>query len=332
MMRISIVTPSHQQAAYLAECLASVHQQEGVAVEHVVVDGGSTDGSKELIERNADHLIWWCSEPDGGQSHALNKGLAHCTGEVFGWINSDDLLMPGALRHVAQAFAADERLLVYGGARRIREADGSERTTAVDDPSDTDLLFIAPKVNQQSTFYRLDAVRAVGGVDGNLRYTMDLELWWRLLFTYGTGHLRFEPVDLAVFRLHASSKTMSGADHFRDETAAILHGIMVQLKQHDLAEVLALGIRNGQPRAMPVGRQHIPIARRMVVHFLLKWHHTIHTKWQFEMMRHLVRTVRLTSAEILPTQREKWEAVQLQVRSGDWTAFRIQRKLKHLFG
>ncbi len=332
MVRISVVTPSHQQAEYLAECLASVHQQEGVEVEHIVVDGGSTDGSRELVERAADRLAWWCSEPDGGQSQALNKGLSHCTGEVFGWINSDDLLLPGALKRVAEAFASDDRLHIYGGTRRTRATDGNESATTLDDAHDPDMLFISPQVNQQSTFYRLASVRAVGGVDENLRYTMDLELWWRLLFTYGTEHLRFDAVDLAIFRLHALSKTTSGADHFRDETAAILRGMMVQLQQHDLADVLALGISSGEPRAMPVERRHIPIARRMVVYFLLKWHHTIHTRWQFEMMRHFVRTVQLSSSDILPAQLEKWTAVQQQVRAANWTAYRIRRKLEHLFG
>ena len=105
--RITLITPSYQQAEYLEECLASVQAQAYPDLEHIVVDGGSTDGSRAIIERYADRLAWWCSEKDGGQSDAINKGLGHATGQVFGWLNSDDLLLPGALLRVGEAFAAD---------------------------------------------------------------------------------------------------------------------------------------------------------------------------------------------------------------------------------
>ena len=100
-MRITIVTPSFQQAAFLPECLRSVAAQDHPDVEHIVVDGGSTDGSRALIEAHGEHLAWWCCEADQGQSDALNKGLSHATGEVFSWLNSDDLLLPGTLQEVA---------------------------------------------------------------------------------------------------------------------------------------------------------------------------------------------------------------------------------------
>ena len=99
---ISLITPSFMQADFLEHCLASVHAQGYPALEHIVVDGGSTDGSVAVIERYAHQLAWWCSERDRGQSHAINKGLAHATGAVFGWLNSDDLLLPDALSTVAR--------------------------------------------------------------------------------------------------------------------------------------------------------------------------------------------------------------------------------------
>src|SRR5690606_9793571 len=109
----------------------------------------------------------------------------------FGWLNSDDALLPGALARVGEAFAADPELLMYGGRRVILREDGRRETAPLDDPSDKESLFTRPRINQQSTFYRMDAVRAIGGVEERLRYALDYELWLQLLFRHGTGHLRF---------------------------------------------------------------------------------------------------------------------------------------------
>ena len=98
---ISIVMPSYNQAAYLEQALRSVLEQDCPGTEVLVVDGGSTDGSVEIIRRYADRLAWWVSEKDRGQSHAINKGLGLCDGEWFNWINSDDYLMSGALHSLA---------------------------------------------------------------------------------------------------------------------------------------------------------------------------------------------------------------------------------------
>ncbi|MBL7950712.1 MAG: glycosyltransferase [Flavobacteriales bacterium] len=330
---ISIVTPSFQQRPYLAECLQSLHAQPRTLLEHVVVDGGSTDGSRDLIEQASSRIAWWCSEKDGGQSAALNKGLSHCTGQVFGWINSDDLLLPGALERVAKAFAANAELVVYGGRRVILAPDGSSRTAPLDDARAADALFLAPQVNQQSTFYRMEAVRSVGGLDAGLHYVMDLELWWRILFKYGTRHLLFEPVDLAVFRLHGQSKTMSASNAFRDETHMVLRAMALICGCRDLVQVMDMGVRSAVvPRAMELREEHSVLVRRMVLYFLLKWHHTVHERWQFEMMRALVRSVPVEGNDLEPAQRMRWSALHQQLDTPNWTTFRIRRKLKHWVG
>jgi glycosyltransferase involved in cell wall biosynthesis len=329
--RISLITPSFQQAPFLAECLRSVAGQQGAMVEHIVVDGGSSDGSAAIIEAHAAQLAWWCSEADGGQSAAINKGLARATGEVFGWLNSDDLLLPGALEHVAKAFEADPFLLAYGGSRRVREADGSERVAPLDDPTAPHELFIRPRINQQSTFLRMDAVRAVGGVEEKLRYVMDLELWWQLLFRFGTDHLRFEEVDLAVFRLHGDSKTGTAQEAFVHETAGVLHGLCLQVGIHGMAEVLAMG--HDMPsglRPMQVGPAHMPLVRRMVLHFLLRWNHVIHQERQFHMMRRLLAMGPIEPAWLDAEDTRRLEAIRRQLRVPGWWAFRMGRKWKHL--
>jgi glycosyltransferase involved in cell wall biosynthesis len=328
---ISLITPSFQQQGYLKECLDSVHDQGYAGLEHIVVDGGSTDGSAKVIEDAAGRLAWWCSERDRGQSHAINKGLEHATGDVFGWLNSDDLLLPGALERVGEAFAADKELLIYGGQRIMRYPDGKEQRVELDDASNTAALFTAPKINQQSTFIRMDAVKAIGGVEEALHYCMDLELWWQLLFTHGTGHLRFDAVDLAIFRMHAQSKTGTGAKGFREETASILTGMAQQLEMEAWVHVLRTGYPDPATlRRMPLRELHRGIVERMVLRFLLKWHGTIHERTDFEMMREFRRTVSLDGVAVDAEAQEILKQLDRQLAVPNWTAFRLKRKLDHL--
>ncbi|MBV6403743.1 MAG: glycosyltransferase [Flavobacteriales bacterium] len=328
---ISIITPSFGQAAYVEECLTSVAGQP-VPVQHIVVDGGSRDGSRELIARHADRLHWWCSEPDRGQSDAINKGLAHATGTVVNWLNSDDLLLPGALRHVADAFAADPGLLVYGGRVVHRTAGGDRPFERQNDAGQVTRLFRDPVINQPATFYRMDVVQELGGVDPALRYVMDVELWWQVLFRHGAAHLRFEPLDLAVFRLHEESKTVTAHHGFLDELASLLHGLCLATGQPELARVLAIGhhMREGL-RGIPVDAAHRATVRGMVLHFLLKWHGTVHRKEQYRMMKALKRVVALRDMKDLDdTLLHRWAQLDTQLKAPTWWSFRLRRKWRHL--
>ncbi|MBK9195481.1 MAG: glycosyltransferase [Flavobacteriales bacterium] len=154
--RITIITPSFQQAQYLEECIHSVSEQDYPNVEHIVVDGGSTDGSKGIIEKHAAKLKWYCSEKDNGQSDAINKGLAHATGDVFTWLNSDDALTPGALHKVGAAFAADPQLRVFGGRVVHSDKHGHRVFERLNDANDAHRLFTDPVIDQPATYYKLD--------------------------------------------------------------------------------------------------------------------------------------------------------------------------------
>src|SRR5208283_3575458 len=123
--RISIVTPSYQQAAFVEECLRSVLLQDYPNLEYIVIDGGSRDGSREIIARYGPHLTYWQSEKDGGQGDAINQGFARATGEILGWVNSDDMLLPGALFAAAHEFLNGRPEIVYGDALNVYEDDHS---------------------------------------------------------------------------------------------------------------------------------------------------------------------------------------------------------------
>lgn len=331
-MRISIVTPSYQQASYLGECLGSVRDQRGVEVEHIVMDGGSTDGSVEVLERSASQLAHWESVPDRGQSHAINKGLARSTGEVFNWVNSDDALVPDALAMVARAFAEDPRLLVFGGRQFRRQDDQLVPFAPLNDASRPRQLFIDPVVNQPATFFRTDIIKAIGGVDEALRYVMDVELWWQVLFRHGTEHLRFVPDELAIFRLHGESKTVSEHAGFVHELALLLLGMCRRTGLADLASVLLLGHAEDRVlRGVPVGPEHRDLVRDMTVHFLLKWHGHVHDRREFRMMRALLRSGALERTGWL-TDRIAARADGLRSKVGVpcWTIHRLRRKWRHL--
>jgi glycosyltransferase involved in cell wall biosynthesis len=105
--KISIVTPSFNQGRFIEKTILSVIEQDYPNLEYIIIDGGSTDESVEVIKKYDQHLAYWVSEPDRGQSHAINKGFERATGEIFGWLNSDDWYHPGALKAVAEAFAAN---------------------------------------------------------------------------------------------------------------------------------------------------------------------------------------------------------------------------------
>lgn len=328
--RITIVTPSYQQAAFLGDCLASVHGQQGVVAEHIVVDGGSTDGSRAIIERSAGRLAWWCSEADRGQSHAINKGLDRATGEVFGWINSDDALLPGALSKVAAAFREDGSLITLTGVRVLRTEGRPDEPMPAEEADDRLAWYTAPRINQQATFHRTESLRAIGGVEERLRYVMDYELWLQLLFRHGEGSVRAVPWPLAAFRQHGASKTATQKPAFVQETASVLHGLCRASGLSAVAEALAVGhpITPGL-RAMPVDAGQAPVIGLMVQRFLLIWHREPHSRNEFEMMRAWRAAAPRADAD--PSQTERRAELDRHLSAPNWLAYRARRKWKHLF-
>jgi glycosyltransferase involved in cell wall biosynthesis len=329
-LRISILTPSYQQARFLPECLASVAQQAYPVREHIVVDGGSTDGSTAILQRTND-LAWWCSEADAGQSDAINKGLARAKGEVFTWVNSDDALLPNALDQVAEAFTAQPELQVFGGQVIHRSGAKDLLFPKLNDAMDEAQLFADPVVNQPATYWRTSTVRDIGGVDSALRYVMDLELWWQMLFRHGPQNLRFVPVPLAIFRLHEESKTVTAHGGFLCETATLLHGLCMATDQPAYARALALG-HDLCPalRGIPAGPQHALRVRSMVLHFVLKWYHRVEHYAHWRMFNALAKCPDVDAA-VPPKFQDRWKQVRQALSNASWTLFRARRKLAHLW-
>ncbi len=206
---ISIVTPSYNQGVYIEQTVRSVIDQAGENLEYVVVDGGSTDHTKDVLARLEGHprVSRIISEPDRGQTDALIKGFAACTGDVFGWLNSDDLLTPGALETVCAAFREHPDADVVCGRIRFINSRGEDLGLAPRTPMRAhDWLRTTMAISQQCTFFRAAAYRRVGGLDPTIHHVMDYDLFMRLALQGCAFH--YIPETLALFRLHDTSKTI----------------------------------------------------------------------------------------------------------------------------
>ncbi|MDQ6928651.1 MAG: glycosyltransferase [Actinomycetota bacterium] len=201
---VSIVTPTFGMADRLPVCVGSVADQDYPHIEHIVVDGGSSDGTTDYLASKP-HLRW-ISEPDNGQSDALNKGFAMAAGEIVTWLNADDALLPGAVTAVVDALRSHpDAEWVYGDLEVQR---GAERW--VSKPA-SQLLATSFRrgnvISQPGTFFTAAALKRVGGIDENFNLTMDFELWLR--FMEAQVQAIYVPVTLATFEVHEGSKTGS---------------------------------------------------------------------------------------------------------------------------
>lgn len=224
--RISIVTPSFNQGDFIEETIRSVLLQGYPNLQYIVIDGGSTDQSVEVIKKYRDRLDYWASEQDRGQSHAINKGLARCTGEIFNWINSDDVLMPGALWAVARAWM-DNPGHIISGSTEFFDENGTFKVMPARAQSLRHFVRFWEGGElgwaQQSTFLPLCALRDIGGVDESLKFCMDYNMMVRLL-REGTEVIYVDEV-LARFRFHETSKTVGSTVDFRLERIPMLSGL-----------------------------------------------------------------------------------------------------------
>jgi len=207
---VSIVTPSFNQARFLEETIRSVLEQDYAPLEYLIVDGGSTDGSVDIVRRYADRLAWWVSEKDEGQTDAINKGFAHARGEILAWLNSDDTYLPGAVAQAVAFLQAHPDVgMVYGDANLV---DETGRVIGKFPARQTDYRRLRRgyvHIPQQASFWRASLWRQVGPLDPTFYFAMDYDLWVRLA---RLSRLQYHPRLWANFRLHGEGKTSLSDD------------------------------------------------------------------------------------------------------------------------
>lgn len=222
--KISIITPSFNQGQYIEQTILSIINQGYPNYELIIIDGGSTDNTVEIIKKYESKITYWVSEKDNGQADALNKGIAKATGDIFNWINSDDYLEPGALEVVGKYFYGNPtKNVLCGFTHCFYDEDKSTSHTyrmGIESTATDTILNIA--MNQPGTFYRTEVVRAVGGINPSLRYIFDNELWFKFLSKYGIDTVGTTDKLLAQFRLHKDSKSVfEGFELFNKESKDI---------------------------------------------------------------------------------------------------------------
>jgi glycosyltransferase involved in cell wall biosynthesis len=221
---VSVITPSFNQARYLEATIQSVIGQDYPRIEYIIVDGGSTDGSVDVIKKYQDKLSWWVSEKDKGQTDAINKGFNRAKGEILAWINSDDTYNPGAVGEAVKYLVNHpEVALVYADCNFIDEED---RIIGKFNSAQTDIRRLRRgyvHIPQQTMFFRAKYWKELGPLDPSFYFAMDYDLWTRIAahapFKYLAGKT------WANFRLHTSGKTIAADDrcwpemlrvHYRD--------------------------------------------------------------------------------------------------------------------
>lgn len=208
--KISIVTPSFNQGGYLEETIRSVLEQDYPNLEYIVMDGGSTDGSTEIIRKYVDRLADWKSAKDGGQADAIRTGFARATGDILCWLNSDDTIAPGTLRTVGEFFAAHPDVdLVYGDLNLV-DAEGKRLYTARPLLRLGILVYENAFIPQQAMFWRRPLYERVGGLDPLLCFAMDFDLVVRFLLA--GARVRKLPGILANYRWHPAAKSSTIRD------------------------------------------------------------------------------------------------------------------------
>jgi len=236
---VSIVTPSYNQSEFLEQTIRSVLAQDYDRIEYLIVDGGSTDGSVEIIQRYAemssDRIVWWVSEPDSGQAEAINKGIQRATGEIFAWLNSDDLYLPSAVSQAAAFMHANPDLgMVFGNAITIDVHGQPLNKLNFEIAEEWDLaeLLRFHIICQPAVFMRRSILEEAGYLDSKYHFMLDHHLWIRIaslapIQYYGSYHNTssfesYKPGLWAAARHHQAAKNVAQAGQFGEETLAVL--------------------------------------------------------------------------------------------------------------
>jgi glycosyltransferase involved in cell wall biosynthesis len=237
---VTIVTPSFNQAQFLEKTIRSVIRQDYPHIEYIVIDGGSTDGSVDIIKKYEKHIAYWVSEPDNGQSNAINKGFAKARGSILAWLNSDDLLAPSAVRIAAHYLSLNPDIgLVYGNRLHI---DRKGNVVGINrcPTHDQNMFKKNFTIPQETAFFRREIFEAVGRLDESLHFAMDFDLWCRVAKVTRMHHA---PAFMGYFREHAAAKSVafhdildSVSDKYQEEHARVFRNHF----NHDLPSPLMM--------------------------------------------------------------------------------------------
>lgn len=217
--KITVVTPSLNQGRYIEETILSVLGQQYPNLDYIVMDGGSTDGSVEIIKKYQQQLAYWVSEKDGGQAAAINAAFARATGDILCWLNSDDMFLPGTLSYVASKLDPSKPELLFGNCLHLIENSSISYGSDVRRFHEQANLALTDYIIQPSSFWTRSAWLQTGALDDSFDFAFD---WDWFLHGRAAG-LSFIPDDkyLSIYRIHKEHKTLNGGERRRKELVAI---------------------------------------------------------------------------------------------------------------
>ncbi|MGD0338048.1 MAG: glycosyltransferase family 2 protein [Bacteroidota bacterium] len=300
---ISIVTPSSNSGKYIQQAIRSVLEQEGIKLDYIIVDDGSTDETLDII-RSFGNRLRYISEPDRGQSEAINRGIRMSYGDIIGWLNADDYYHPGTLRFINDYFAKNpEVMLLYGDGTLVKE-DGTVMKPFPTEEYSLERLAYRCIICQPAAFWRRSLWEKVGPLDISLHYAMDLDFWIRAgkaLKRHPEWRFVYIPKVFAYSRMHRHTKTMT-------QHREVLHEVVSVMKKHFgyVSFPWVYGIEEVRdPRYDGIIKKS-PVSFSLIARSLMKW------IWQNRMRPdHIIRFIGM----VLFSPRKSWQ--KMKERTGD---------------
>lgn len=220
--KITIITPSFNQGHFIEDTILSIVEQGYPNLEYIIMDGGSTDETIDILHAYTDQITYWESQRDNGQSHAINKGTEKATGDIIQWINSDDLLLPGSLETVAKALMEDPNIeMVAGKAIKFGEGRAEQTVPRKKEYADFEAFLFEAWYMQPACFFRGDVFKQLMPLNEALNYTMDTDMFVRYFLLSGKDRIKHIETPLLRFRMHDESKTFSSQLKFYSERMLI---------------------------------------------------------------------------------------------------------------
>lgn len=242
---VSIVTPSYNQAAFLEQTLRSVLEQDYPAIEYLVADGGSTDGSVDILKRYASKLAWWVSEKDHGQAEAINKGFTRAKGKFIAWVNSDDYYEPGAIKAAVEVLEANPQLGMVFGDVQVVDKDGRVLNNLHYGNWGLNELMTFHIIGQPSVFMRREVLEKAGHLDLSYHFMLDHQLWLRMGLQ---APMQYIPRLMAGAHYHEDCKNLQQAAEFGKEAYRIADWMRSTPEFTDRMALLAPSVMAGAER------------------------------------------------------------------------------------
>lgn len=243
MLKISLITPTFNQGKYIEKTIQSVLNQNYPNLEYIIIDGGSNDNTIDIIKKYEKHLAYWVSEPDKGQSDAINKGISQATGDIINWINSDDWIEENSLFHVASAFANPNIDIYCGYGKLIFDSKTiSKRTSIISEPIAKAISSLY--IMQPATFWRKKIFDEFIPIENSLHYMMDFYHFIKYIATYGWDRISYSDIIIANVLMHDNAKSFKDIKKFLDEQNKIYFGLFNNSATYPTKKMLPIKLKN----------------------------------------------------------------------------------------